>query len=389
MTNTVAQDTVAPSFIVFSDDWGVHPSSCQHLFRHIATKYLVLWVNTIGMRRPKFSMSDFRKVYQKSSRMLRGSYVDKKKADNLFLHICQPFMLPFSSVPFIRRLNQYFVTRTVQRYTRKLNMTHSILVSTVPNACDYIGFFNEKKAIYYCVDDFTQWPGFEHDLVCEMDKQMVTKASMLVATSQKLYQRLVLSGKPTYLLTHGVDIEMFIKVPDQEHNCLNKIPKPRAGYFGLIDERSDQDLILAVASKMKDFSFVMTGAIVANVACLKACLNIYFTGPVAYEELPALIKGLDVLFIPYVVSDFTDSISPLKLKEYLVTGKPVITTPLAEAFLYEKHITIAATVEDWLAALKSAMMIDFAINKETTLESINNESWEGKAELFLTIALYN
>lgn len=373
------------SFIVFSDNWGEHPSSCQHLFKRIAVKNLVLWVNTIGMRNPKFSISDLRKVYYKMRKMLRGSQQDEQmKRDGILLYVCQPFMLPFSSITFIRKLNQYFVTRTVRRYARKLKILHPILVSTVPNACDYIGFFNEKKAVYYCVDDFSQWPELEHDLVREMENRLVNKANILVATSQKLYQKLLLEGKPIYLLTHGVDVNIFLQIPVQEHHCLNNIPKPRIGYFGLIDERNDQHLIAALASEMQDYSFVMTGPIVTDVTFLKNRLNIYFTGPLPYTELPSLIKGFSALFIPYIVNDFTDSISPLKLKEYLITGKPVITTPLAEAHQYAQYITLATTVLEWRSAFEKDLKLNVVARQKSILEWMQDETWESKAEHFLT-----
>lgn len=372
------------SFIVFSDNWGEHPSSCQHLFKRLAIKNLVLWVNTVGMRNPKFSISDLRKAYYKMRKMLRGSRQDEQvKRDGILLYVCQPFMLPFSSIFFIRKLNQYFVTRTVQRYARKLKILHPILVSTVPNACDYVGFFNEEKSVYYCVDDFAQWPGLERDLVREMEKKLVNKANLLVATSRKLYQKLLIEGKPIYLLTHGVDVNMFLRTPTLEHHCLNNIPKPRIGYFGLIDERNDQRLISALASEMKDYSFVMTGPIVTDVTLLKSHPNIYFTGPLSYTELPSLVNGFSALFIPYIVNNFTDSISPLKLKEYLITGKPVITTPLAEAHQYAQYITLADTVLEWRSAFEKGLKLDVVVRQKSILEWMQDETWENKAEHFL------
>ncbi|MCB0451098.1 MAG: hypothetical protein KDC97_13360, partial [Confluentibacter sp.] len=180
-------------------------------------------------------------------------------------------------------------------------MVDPLFVSTVPNACDYINILNRNLTVYYCVDDFSLWPGLNQDLVRKMENQLLEKADILVATSQKLYQKLKSIGKPTHLLTHGVDVELFSHTPLVEHQCLNDIPNPRVGYFGLIDERSDQSLIAAIASDMPSFSFVMTGPVATDITRLKMCKNVYFTGPVIYSELPALIKGLDILFIPYLV----------------------------------------------------------------------------------------
>jgi glycosyltransferase involved in cell wall biosynthesis len=294
-------------------------------------------------------------------------------------------MLPYNSIPFVREFNRYSVSRTVKRMTHELGMVHPILVSTVPNACDYVSLLEPARVIYYCVDDFAQWPGLDQDLIRNMEEQLIGKADVLVATSQNLFQKLATSGKSTHLLTHGVDLSLFTREAPMEHECLAGIPRPRAGYFGLFDERSDQSVIAGVASHMKDFSFVITGPVATDVATLRAHSNIYFTGSVPYADLPAIIKGFDVLFIPYVVNGFTDSISPLKLKEYLVTGKPVITTPMAETILQGQYLTIASTVDEWKAALHSALSVDIAARRQSIVEVMAGESWEKKAQRFLNI----
>jgi glycosyltransferase involved in cell wall biosynthesis len=389
MPNSTQTIKMSPSFIVFSDDWGQHPSSSQHLFRQLAAKHQVLWVNTIGMRRPSLSWSDVKKAYLKASRMLHHpKQYSENGASNLHLYVCQPFMLPFNSVAPIRKLNRSSVIRTVKSYIQHHNLVCPVVVSTVPNACDYVGFFNEERVVYYCVDDFAQWPGHDQALVSDMESQMVAKSDILIATSHKIYQKLMLSGKPTHLLTHGVDINLFSQGASKKHRCLEGIPRPMVGYLGLIDERSDQQLIAALSFQMEEFSFVMAGPVVADISQLNACSNIYFTGPIPYTELPDLIQGLDALFIPYVVNDFTDSISPLKLKEYLVTGKPIITTPLAEAVGYLQNVTIAKTVEEWKSALYGSLTVDVTHRRTSILEAMRSESWESKANQFLAFCTY-
>lgn len=376
------------SFIVFSDDWGGHPSSCQHLFRQIAREHAVLWVNTIGMRRPKPSLADLKKIFRKLSRTFRGSRgTPRNESDALRLQVCQPFMLPYSSVSLIRMFNAYSVRRTVRRLAREMGLKRPALVSTVPNACDYAGHLEEGRIVYYCVDDFTQWPGLEHELVARMEEKLISKSNELVATSRQLYEKLKKMGKRTHLLTHGVDLNLFSKEAVAEHPCLANIPKPRAGYFGLFDERSDQNVIAAMASRMPDFSFVFTGPVATGTKALESFPNIFFTGPVPYPELPSLVKGLDALFIPYLVNEFTETISPLKLKEYLMTGKPVIATPMAEVVLQEDYLTIARTTEEWTASLRAALSADIAARQRKIREMMAGESWPKKAAAFVQICL--
>jgi glycosyltransferase involved in cell wall biosynthesis len=371
------------SFIVFSDDWGEHPSSCQHLFRHLLARHTVIWVNTIGMRTPRFSLADLKKIVRKVSKMFMRRVPDAARdATAPQPQVCQPFMLPFSSIAAVRRFNRYSVLRQVRRVARAANVRRPVVVTTVPNACDYVDGFDAARIVYYCVDDFSQWPGLEHALVRDMEASLIAKADLLIATSRNLFTKLSAGGRKVHLLTHGVDLELFSQEAPREHACLAAIPAPRAGYFGLFDQRSDQALLAAVARANPGISFVITGPVATDTALLRACPNIHFTGPLPYLELPALIKGLDVLFIPYVVDPFTDSISPLKLKEYLVTGKPVVVTPIAEARLQPDFLSLAATAAEWQHALQAALTADRSTRRVAVRAALAGESWANKAGVF-------
>jgi glycosyltransferase involved in cell wall biosynthesis len=373
-----------PSFIVFSEDWGEHPSSCQHLFRRIAMDHPVLWVNTVGMRTPRLSWSDFDKARIKVAKMLSGTRGGQRaRAESLNLRVTQPKMLPFPNA-FVRMLNRRSVVAAVTRAAADFGISKPIIVCAVPNACDFVDALGRQRVVYYCVDDFTQWPGLDHRLVREMDQRMIDASDVLIATSTKLESRLSMSGKPTHLLHHGVDLELFSRQGATEHRVLANIPGPRAGYFGLFDNRNDLELIAAVARRLPDISFVFTGPVTADATSLRSLPNIHFTGPVPYHELPDLIRGLQVLFIPYLVNDFTDSISPLKLREYLATGKPIVTTPMAEARPLAAHMTLAAGAEAWESALRDALRAHID-SREGLAEMLRNDSWDAKARDFLNM----
>ena len=372
-----------PSFIVFSEDWGEHASSCQHLFRRIAREHPVLWVNTVGMRTPTLTWTDVKKARLKVAKMLSGTKGGKSaRAESLNLRVSQPTMLPFA-FSAVRKWNRRSVVTAVNRAAAVFGIVNPIVVCAVPNACDFVDALNAQRVVYYCVDDFTQWPGLDHQLVREMDRLMIDAADVLVATSTKLETRLSATGKPTYLLQHGVDLDLFGREAPAEHAILNGIPRPRAGYFGLFNERNDMELIAALARRMPDFSFVFTGPVTADVQALKALPNIHFTGAVPYTELPEVIAGLDVLFIPYLVNDFTDSISPLKLKEYMATGRPVVTTPMAEALPYREHVQIARGADEWERDLRASLSTDVAARRREIAGVLARDSWDEKAQVFL------
>lgn len=376
-----------PGFVVFSDDWGMHPSSCQHLFRHISRNHRVGWINTIGMRPPSLSWTDARKIVEKASRMLSRPEHDTTSVETANVDVFQPAMLPYGALGWCRRVNRLSAARAMRRAAALDDRSLPIVLTTVPNSCDYVDAIESSKIVYYCVDDFSEWPGLDKSLILEMEAKLIEKADIFVATSSNLFDRLSATGKPTHLLTHGVDIELFSSEARCEHPLLAQIPTPRAGYFGLFDGRSDQDLLAALAQRMPDVAFVVAGRVEAEIARLADLPNVFFIGALRYDELPALVAGLDVLFLPYEVNALSNALSPLKLKEYLVTGKPVVSTPIAASLEMHDCITVVDSIDDWQAAVRSAIAAGDRLRerREAMAARLAGESWRHKAEELLGI----
>jgi len=367
-------------FIVFSDDWGIHPSSAQHLFGHIVKENRVSWINTIGMRDPQFNIGDLRKAQRKISGMFGRTNPSVRTNVSNDVAVFQPMMIPFNKVSAIRQLNQRLVSRALRRLESTTDSGLPIIVTTVPNACDYVDAVPSQRIVYYCVDDFSEWPGLDQALVLEMEEKLIDKADIFIATSQRLYERLAKTGKPTHLLSHGVDIDLFSSNASVEHALLGEIPNPRIGYFGLFDERSDQTLIAKLASKMPGVSFVIAGRVETSVDRLSTLENVHFLGPIDYFNLPSLIKGLRVLFMPYRVDRLSESLSPLKLKEYMATGLPVISTPISAALEVRDKICVAESQDDWEHAISGFLGNKNPDARGVMVEALSSESWGEKAK---------
>jgi glycosyltransferase involved in cell wall biosynthesis len=374
-----------PSFVVFSDDWGEHMSSCQHIFNVIGKNANVLWVNTIGMRAPRLSSVDVRKIWLKGRKMAGLSGSRARSAVTEGIAVRQPLMLPYSKFDVVRRFNAASLRKVVGRAMRDLQLSDPCVVATVPNACDYLDAIGASCTVYYCVDDFAEWPGNERELVREMEEKLIERADALVATSQKLYGKLKATGKPTTLLTHGVDMELFATRSGAEHPSLAKIPTPRAGYFGLFDERSDQHLIAEVAERLPHYAFVFAGPVEASIARLERQRNVHFIGPIDYRELPEFIAGMNALLLPYTATEFADSLSPLKLKEYLATGKPVISTPIADVRNWEGDVAVGTTAAEWVSLLLAAESERVDVRQERARRMLAGETWSDKAAALLEI----
>ena len=189
------------------------------------------------------------------------------------------------------------------------------------------------------------------------------------------------------MLRHGVDLELFSSTAAFEHRCLDSIPAPRVGYFGNIDQRSDFHFIQKLALALPYLSFVFTGPIQDNISALKKHPNIFFTGAVPYEELPSVVKGWEVCILPYQVNTLTRNINPLKLKEYLATGKPVISTPLPDVCELGDFVKIieARNIGGWRIAIDAALSGQWKPDQQARTEFLSHESWTRKADIFLRI----
>ena len=370
------------SFIVFSDDWGEHPSSSQHIFNHILKDHKVIWVNTIGMRPPRPTSQDLKKAIKKIKKMIHPSPTSKRTmpyAPAMNLTVLQPPMVPYNFGPF-RKLNRLSVVRSVKNAMERLGIKEPVLVTTVPNACDYVGAFNEKRVVYYCVDDFANWPGHSKEIVQEMENELVKKCDLVVATSKKLYDKFHLQGKRVFLLSHGVDLERFTSSKIPIHRSIASIPVPRIGYVGLIDERLDLELLEDLLKRFPQISFVLVGQNEVDLSHLKRYQNFYHIPPCPYEEVPSVLKGLDVGILPYKVNEFTHTISPLKLKEYLAAGLKVMASPLQEILNWKEYVLIAYSQTDWIEALER-LENKAPWHLKDPAPVLEKESWQEKAKM--------
>ncbi len=372
------------SFVVFSDDWGTHPSSCQHLFRHISQLQKTVWVNTVGMRAPRLSIEDFKKAVKKVTAMVRTKKVRQLCEEDGRPIVCAPFMMPFDRPRWLSEWNSRSVLRTVAEAIAQHGLHDICAVTTVPNVYRALTKIGAEKIIYYCVDDFSEWPGFDKSIILDMENELLKSVEAIICTSEALQARFS-SRYPTTLLTHGVDIELFSRPVKAVHPLLERIPEPRVGYYGLFDPRTDMDLLIGIAGALPQVSFVITGPTQGDVSRARGVQNIHLTGPVPYADLPAVVHGWKACLLPYLINDLTVQINPLKLKEYLATGKPVISTPLPEASKLLPHLRIATTTTDWVAAVLDAVSGRWQQDCAQVLALLRPHAWAEKARQFLNV----
>ena len=169
-----------------------------------------------------------------------------------------------------------------------------------------------------------------------------------------------------------------------EHDAQAYLGHPRLGYFGVIDERIDVDLVAAVADAHPDWQVVMVGPVVKiDSATLPQRANLHWLGQRDYAELPELMSGWEVCLMPFAINESTRFISPTKTLEYLAAGKPVVSTPIRDvAGPYAGIVAIAETPQDFIAACELALVRTPEEQKHDAVEVkklLARTSWDGTA----------
>src|SRR5262249_16978891 len=186
-----------PPLVVFAEDWGRHNSACQHLIRELAPRYCVLWVNTIGMRRPSLDWPTLTRGWQK----LKDWSVRQPAPDQpgeldrrAPLRVLSPVMWPWARSRFDRWLNRRLVAAQLRRGVRSLP-GRPVFLTKVPVVADLMDAFPGSPWVYYCVDDFPDWPGVDREAVRAGEEKLVRRAHRLIAVSDVLRDRLVAMGR--------------------------------------------------------------------------------------------------------------------------------------------------------------------------------------------------
>jgi glycosyltransferase involved in cell wall biosynthesis len=368
------------SFVVFSDDWGRHPSSCQHLFRRLALRNRVLWVNTIGTRTPTLSRADLARAAGKLREwtMRPDSSGDDEPAP---VEILRPLMTPFDRLRPLRLLNATILTRAVNRALRLGAHDPPILVTTIPNAAGVVGSVGEALSVYYCVDEFSEWPGSDRTAMLEMEGELLRRVDLVVTTSDALFHAKSASHARVRLLPHGVDWQRFREGAGRSPAALDALPRPRIGYAGLVDERLDAELLTALATARRDMQWVLLGPRQLPPSGLDQLPNVHFLPAVPYEDVPAVLAALDVAMLPYVESDLTERMNPLKLRELLASGTPVVATPLREVKRFAAEVALARGPDEWLAQVDAALK-EGRSGAAARAERVRPEGWDARAEEF-------
>lgn len=276
---------------------------------------------------------------------------------------------------------QQYLEEAVKKLIKWNNITDYLFWYLTPMAMPFTRNMNPKMVVYDCMDELSHFKGAHPDML-KNEAALMKVADVMFTGGQYLYEYKKDKHNNIYPFPSSIDQKHFesgmeCSDPDDQ----SAIPHPRVGFYGVIDERLDIELLDGIAEKMPDIHFIMIGPVVKiDPATLPRHSNIHYLGPKSYNDLPAYLGNWDIAFLPFAKNDSTRFISPTKTPEYLCCYKPVISTsihdvvkPYGEMGL----VLISDTVSDFVQAIrKAALLIDDKNWKKKVRQMLKSSSWD-------------
>ena len=270
-----------------------------------------------------------------------------------------------NAVPWFRRFNEWHLNRQIMAQLKHLKLEQDVVLWINAHQAGHLHRSLPRKVLVYDVtDDWTEFgSATERQLTQKQDALLCRVADGIIVCSDRLLaQKSSSTAAKVVLIPNGVHAEHYEGVLNPEGALPEdsaEWPKPVLGYVGTIhDQRLDLDLLESLANQLKQGRVVLVGPNHLNpnqMKKLSSLGNVIFTGAVPYQNVPLYMKHFNVCIVPHLVSQFTESLNPIKLWEYLAAGKPIIATNVAGFRDFPEHVCIANNAEDFFKASINAI----------------------------------
>ena len=373
------------SFLYFGNDWfAENRTSSHHIARWLARNHRVYYVECPGLRAPQGSARDLKKIWAKLVRFFKGP---RTACENV--KIVTLLQVPLHRFRLVRWMNRAFILATLRWLMWHEGIRHPIAWFMIPHLSLAAGRLGESLSVYYCIDDYAASPDVDAQAVRAMDEELTRKADLVFVASQTLLNSKSRLNPNTYVSPHGVDIEHFGRAQDDNLPIpadTADLPSPIVGFFGLIERRIDMELLDYLADSRPHWTFLMIGRVALQVRELPHRPNLHFIGKRSYESLPAYGKQFDVAIIPYRQTQFNYHANPLKLREYLAMGKPVIAVSTPEIDKYADVVDVVRSHEEFLSKLDALLSgLSRVPEVERRIGRVAGESWDSRLREVLGI----
>src|SRR4051812_23292825 len=353
LTNLSKQPNKQPDLVCFSHlRWDFVFQRPQHLFTRFAKVF-----RTFFIEEPKHEASDSR---------VELNWID----DNLCI------IVPFLNLDKGEEQVEEQMRELLAATFKQNGIESYIFWYYTPMALAFTSHLEPQITVYDCMDELSAFK-FAPPRLKQLERQLLENADVVFTGGVSLYEAKKTHHPNIHPFPSSIDKDHFAQARNMEIEAADQqdIPHPRLGFYGVVDERFDLELIEKVADSRPDWHFVILGPVVKiDPASLPHRNNIHYLGSRSYRELPTYLAGWDIAVIPFARNESTRFISPTKTPEYLAAGKPVISTSIRDVvdpYGKKNLVKIADEPQDFIQAA------------ESILSSNETEQWLSQVDEFL------
>jgi glycosyltransferase involved in cell wall biosynthesis len=365
-------------------DWWYHNRGhydmqmCREFSKHVP----VLYVNSLGVRIPKLTEgSMFLKRVSRKLKSWRRGFV---RINDRFA-VVSPISLPGKLAGIVGRR---VLLAQIRRAAKRMGIRNPLIWVECPTAAGLIDQLPRVGLVYQRTDRYESFPGVNKQQIILQNRLLQAEADVTLFCSNLLYSEEATQCRCAKFVDHGVDVERFVDAGSDANRCdpddVREIPHPRVGYVGSIDPHTfDGQLLVEVARAMPDLNFVLVGPCALPESLWSDSAGppqkIHRLGQKPYEQVAAYMAACDVLIMPWHRNDWIKACNPVKLKEYLAVGRPIVTTPFDELHRYGGLAHVATDARSFERAIRAALGSTHSAAVVNGRERVRGESWTGKA----------
>jgi len=363
-------------------DWWYHnrAHSDVQLMSKLSEKLPVLFINSLGMRTPWLGKSTqpLGRVFRKLISITRGL---RKVAPKMW--VFSPLMLPPTSKLIVRKINSYLIASQIRLALRIIDISHWFTWVTIPTAYDVLEVLPKTVTIFNRSDKHSKFPEACEEFIKSCEQQLLMNSDLVLYVNRKLMAEDIGPEARKYYLGHGVDYDLFASASGNGksvHPDLAFLKRPIVGYFGAIDDyATDLRLFKLVAQSLPEMSFVLIGLSTVDISDIISLPNVHYLGFRPYHEIPKFGCSFDVGIMPWLQNEWIEYCNPIKLKEYLALGIPIVTTPIPQADEYPGLLSVATTPQGFIEAIRTSLATNDEHSKLLRQKAVEKDSWSYKA----------
>ncbi len=340
------------NIICFGSSTWKYPGLQQTIMRLLSTDNKILYVNALGSRNISLKLSQLGFYWQRIKRQFQHQ---KLITENTM--VCNPFIIPLVYNNIATKINKFLLRVQFNELLKKINYRNYILWVGTPTAAHFLDLFDPALTVYNPVDRYYAFEFVNSDKIRAYEKMIASRANAIICTSDAIRSDMSAFNQYAFTVNHGVDVNHFYSAMNKDDKIedIDNLPKPIIGFFGGLSERVNYQLIRRVACRYPAASIVLIGQKLTSMEELTGLENVHILGFRDFSLLPRYMKRFSVCLIPYHVNELMEAVDPIKLREYLCQGKPVVSVDLPEVRKLGELVYIGKDNEQFVEMVGKAL----------------------------------